>query len=379
MPCVLPVLSLKAMQLLSVPKGRDAGRIAALAYAAGVLVTFLTLGALMLALRQAGLAAGWGFQLQSPPFVAAMALLIAVLALWMSDGLVLNVATPVRMTQLMVGQGYGADFWSGALLAVLASPCIGPFMGPALAYGLAVGGGAAMAVFAALALGLASPFVLLAWVPAFGRMLPKPGAWMSILKQLLALPMLLTAVWLVYVLAGQVSPPVLALFLGALVTTIFLLWFNGRVLSTRPVLVGRLTLGLAAGVMAGALLLVGQPSQLAAHQAWQGMEYSSRDLAQLRAEQRRVLLAVTARWCATCIANEQLVLGTRQGADLMLQNNVVLMRADYTETDPAVAALLREHSAAGVPLYVYYREDGVAVQLPQILSLSALHHALTGP
>lgn len=290
----------------------------------------------------------------------------------------MRVGAPTKFSALLTAPGPWGDFWSGVLMALLASPCIGPFMGPALAYGLAAGGVGAIGVFVALGLGLAFPFALLACTPALARLLPKPGPWMETVKLLLALPMLLSAVWLVYVLAGQIDDAALALFLASLVSGAFLLWLGSRQAdsprhATRVLFTATATIAIACG-----LLMAGRGGDVTADHAWKGMTYSARDLSQLQGEQRKVLLAVTARWCATCIANEQLVLGTQRAADLLADNEVVLMRADYTDNDPMVSELLRKHGAAGVPLYVLYHEDGRSEQLPQVLTMPVLEAPIQG-
>src|SRR5690606_7267738 len=215
MPCVLPVLSLKALSLAQSGAGRGAARRHALAYTAGVLLSMLALGALVLALRHAGLALGWGFQLQQPLVLAGLALVMFALGLSLSGLWQANVGLGQRSGALLQGDGIRADFFTGVLAVVLATPCTAPFMGAALAYAFTGPTAGALLVFLVLGLGLALPFLLIGFVPSFARLLPKPGAWMETLKQLLAFPLYATAAWLVWVLAKQRGADAVGMWLAA--------------------------------------------------------------------------------------------------------------------------------------------------------------------
>lgn len=380
MPCVLPVLSLKVLSLLDTGAAPGQARRHALAYTAGVVLSFALIGMVIIGLRAGGHVLGWGFQLQQPMFVAALAWLMVLVGLSLAGMFTLGGTVGATGQKLLAKRGYAGDFWSGVLACVVASPCVAPFMGPPLAYAFGASSAAALAVFIALGLGLALPFLLVGFVPRLARWLPRPGAWMDTLKVLLAYPMLLTAVWLVWLLGRQKGMDAAALMLVAMVVLALGLWLveQGRWRSQRW------RRGLGAGVVLLSLLAVpalqrlpaieapaGAPSQLVGASA-----YFPRDLAQLRTEGRQVLVAVTADWCITCIANQQAVLGTARFRALLGSTETVYMKADWTASDPVVGAFLQQHNAPGVPLYVLYRSGQDAVLLPQVLTQETMQRAL---
>ena len=380
MPCVLPVLSLKVLSLLDAGAAPGQARRHALAYTAGVVLSFALIGMVIIGLRAGGHVLGWGFQLQQPMFVAALAWLMVLVGLSLAGMFTLGGTVGATGQKLLAKRGYAGDFWSGVLACVVASPCVAPFMGPPLAYAFGASSAAALAVFIALGLGLALPFLLVGFVPRLARWLPRPGAWMDTLKVLLAYPMLLTAVWLVWLLGKQKGMDAAALMLVAMVVLALGLWLfeQGRWRSQRW------RRGLGAGVVLLSLMAVpalqrlpaadtpaGAPSQLVGASA-----YSPRDLAQLRTEGRQVLVAVTADWCITCIANQQAVLGTARFRALMGSTETAYMKADWTASDPVVGEFLQQHNAPGVPLYVLYRSGQDAVLLPQVLTQETMQRAL---
>lgn len=380
MPCVLPVLSLKVLSVLGSGSQPAQLRRHALAYTAGVLLSFLAIGAIILALRSTGSVLGWGFQLQQPAFVAVLAWLMVLVGLGLAGMFTLGGAVGSTGQRLLGKTGYAGDFWSGVLACVVASPCVAPFMGPALVYAFSASWAAALLVFLMLGLGLALPFPLIGFFPALGRWLPRPGAWMETLKVLLAFPMLLTAVWLVWLLGNQKGMDAVAIILVAAVVLALGLWLfeQGRWRSQA----WRKALG---AVVIGASLLsvvmvqrvptddgaATRPSKLAG-----ATPYLARDLAQARQEGRQVLLTVTADWCITCIANEQTVLGTERFQSLVQDTATVYMKADWTHSDPLVGELLKAHNAPGIPLYVLYRPHQQGEVLPQVLTLDVMRRAL---
>ncbi len=362
MPCVLPVLSLKALSLAQSGESRERARRHALAYTAGVLLSFAALGALALALRKAGLALGWGFQLQQPLVVAVLALVIFALGLSLSGLWYANLGIGARSTALVQRGGTAGDFFTGVLAVVLATPCTAPFMGAALAYaftGPALGG---MLVFLMLGLGLALPFLLIGFVPAFARLLPKPGAWMETLKQLLAFPLYATAAWLVWVLAKQRGADAVGLWLAAAIVLALAAWAwtrahgGGR---RRWMLVALLALLTTAWPLAK-LHRVPKPEStaVATNNGVTSVAFSEQALADLRAQGRVVFVNMTADWCVSCKANEKAVFA-RDGFRTALEAaNAVYMVGDYTDVDPAITAYLQRHKAVGVPLYVVYPHGG---------------------
>jgi len=374
MPCVLPILSLKALGLAQSGESRQRARNHALWYSAGVLVAFAAVGLLVIGLRAAGQAAGWGFQLQQPWFVAALAYLMFAVGLSLSG--VFTLGGGIGGGLAAARSGPAGDFLTGVLACVVASPCIAPFMGPALAYAFAAPALAALLVFLALGLGLALPFLLIGFVPGLARRLPKPGAWMETLKQLLAFPMYLTAVWLLWVLGRQRGVDAIALVLiGATLLALALWWFE-RSRWRGP----RLAQGLALALAVVALLPVWGVARLepAAAQAQEDgvLAWSPEALARYRGEDRVVFVDMTADWCVTCKANERNVLSSDAFHDLLERTGAVQLRGDWTNADPAISAFLEEHHAVGVPLYVVYGPGAPPAVLPPVLTQAIVEDAL---
>ena len=373
MPCVLPVLSLKALSLVQGGENPQRARTHALAYTAGVLISFAALGALALALRKAGLALGWGFQLQQPLVVGVLALVVFGFGLSLSGLWYASIGIGQRGTSLMQRDSIGGDFATGVLAVVLATPCTAPFMGAALAYAFTGPAAGGMLVFLMLGLGLALPFLLIGFIPTFARLLPKPGAWMETLKQLLAFPMYATAAWLVWVLAKQRGADAAGLWLAAAIALALGAWAWTRLRSGG----GRSWWGIVLIALAG----IGWPMlklhQLPKPQATLGassngiasVAFSEPALAELRAQGRVVFVNMTADWCVSCKANEKTVFA-RDGFRSALQAaDAVYMVGDYTDVDPAITAYLQRHKAVGVPLYVVYpRGGGEGRILPVLLT-----------
>ena len=375
MPCVLPVLSLKVLGLAQSGESRAHARRHALWYTLGVLLAFSVIGGLVLALRAAGQAAGWGFQLQHPWFIAALVYLMFVVGLSLSGVFTLGGNLGGVGQSLAARKGAAGDFFTGVLACVIASPCIAPFMGPALAYAFTAPPLLAMLVFVALGLGLALPFLLIGLVPALARRLPKPGAWMETLKQVLAFPMYLTAVWLLWVLGKQRGIDAMALLLaGAALLALGLWWFERSRWRSRR-------FGMAAGAVLALLALtpVWGVTRMApaTHAASAGqVTYSPELLDRLRADDRVVFVNMTADWCVTCKANERNVLDRDAFRDSLKQVDAVYMHGDWTNVDPQISAFLEQHKAVGVPLYVVYGPGAPPRVLPTVLTQSIVEDAL---
>lgn len=376
MPCVLPVLSLKALSLAD--SGHRA-RSHALWYTAGVLASFLLIGAIALGLRAAGQALGWGFQLQQPLVVGLLAYVMFAVGLSLSGVFSVGLGLAGTGANLSRQSGPAGDFFTGVLAVVIASPCTAPFMGAALAFAFTASPWTAMLVFAALGLGLALPFLLIGFVPALANRLPRPGAWMVTLKQFLAFPMYLTAIWLLWVLGNQRGVDALGLALvGMVLLALGLWWFERLRLREAPIkrtlAVLIIALSLAPLVMAHRLP---QKSPAAVAHTANSVPYSAEALAALRAEGRVVFVDMTADWCVTCKANESTVLDREPFRAAMALADATLMRGDWTNVDPAITAFLEEHRAVGVPLYVVYPNDGGEGEvLPTVLTQSIVEDAL---
>jgi len=378
MPCVLPILSLKVLGVAQSGESRQRARSHALWYTAGVLVAFAAIGALVIALRAAGQAAGWGFQLQHPWFIAALVYLMFAVGLSLSGVFTLGGSMGGVGQSLASRSGPVGDFFTGVLACVVASPCVAPFMGPALAYAFAAPGLQAMLVFLALGLGLALPFLLIGFVPSLARRLPRPGAWMETLKLVLAFPMYGTAIWLLWVLGKQRGVDAMALVLGGLVILSLALWWfeRSRWRSQRVGGLLALLLVLAALYPIWGVTRLDPPAKAAQPASDNVVEYSPQMLDRLRQDNRVVFVNMTADWCVTCKANERAVLGTDAFRDTLRRTNAVYMRGDYTNVDPQITAFLDEHKAVGVPLYVVYGPGAPPTVLPTVLTQALVEEAL---
>ncbi len=376
MPCVLPILSLKVLGLAHSGESRARARSHAIWYSAGVLLSFAAIGSLVIALRAAGQAAGWGFQLQQPWFVAALAYLMATVGLSMTGVFTLGTSLGGVGQSLASRTGRSGDFFTGVLACVVASPCIAPFMGSALAYAFTAPAALALLVFLALGLGLALPFLLIGFVPSLAQRLPTPGPWMETLKQVLAFPMYLTAIWLLWVLGKQRGVDAMALLLvGAVALALALWWFERSRWRSH-----RLGMTLSCAMLLLALVPVWGVTRLQAPTAAASSEgavaYSSAMLDRLRADNRVVFVNMTADWCVTCKANEKSVLSSDEFRDNLRRVDAVYMKGDYTNVDPQISAFLDEHQAVGVPLYVVYGPGAPPTVLPTVLTQAVAEDAL---
>ncbi|MES2033163.1 MAG: protein-disulfide reductase DsbD domain-containing protein [Pseudomonadota bacterium] len=385
MPCVFPVLSMKAAALAAHAHAPREARLQGLAYLVGVLVTFLALAGALIALKAGGAAIGWGFQLQSPVAVAALAVVMLLVALNLSG--VFEAGTSLQNTGsgLAAKPGLTGSVLTGVLAVVVAAPCTAPFMASAMGYALTQGAVVSLLIFAALGLGLAAPFVLLSFAPALLRRMPRPGPWMETLRHVLAFPMYGAVAWLIWVLAQQTGPIGLANALGAGVLIAFAAWLFGLAQRRPPAPIVR---GLAALAAVGAIALiallafekpaVAAPGAAASETAEVPYEAWTADrVAALQAEGRPVFVNFTAAWCVTCQVNEKTSLGTKTVAEALKRNNAVYLKGDWTNRDAAIAAALAEHGRAGVPLYlVYGAKGGEPVILPQLLTEGLVAEAL---
>lgn len=375
MPCVLPVLSLKALSLAS----GDRPKARALWYTAGVLLSFLAVGGVAIALRAAGQALGWGFQLQQPLVIGVLVYVLFAVGLSLSGVFAIGYGLAGAGDGLARRHGPAGDFFTGVLAVVVASPCTAPFMGAALAFAFAASVPLALLVFLMLGVGLALPFLLIGFIPALANRLPRPGAWMETLKKALAFPMYLTAVWLLWVLGRQRGIDAVALVLVGLVLLALAAWWLQR-LRWRSVPVQRalallvLASAVAPLVMAHRLPL---PERAAPADAHNSVAFSPERLAALRAEGKVVFVDITADWCVTCKANEKTVLDREPFRKALADADGVLMRGDWTNVDETITAYLEEHGAVGVPLYVVYpRNGGEGEVLPTVLTQSMVEDAL---
>ncbi len=379
MPCVLPVLSLKAVSLVEGRDGPKAARHHALAYTAGVLLSFAAVGLLVLALRGAGMASGWGFQLQQPVFVGVLVYILLAMGLSYSGVVHFGAGLAGTGQSLTVKSGLAGDFFTGVLAVVVASPCTAPAMGAALAYAFAAPWYSALLVFLVLGLGLALPFLLIGFFPRLGAWLPRPGAWMETLKQVLAFPLYLSAAWLAWVLANQRGADGVGLLLVGAVLLALALWWLERSRQR----------GVASKVLAAVLLVIAlaplalihrlpTPSTSASREADMGVvAFTPAKLAQLRKQGVPVFVDMTADWCITCKANEHTVLDTDAFRDLLKKTGTVYMKGDWTNENPDITAFLKRWHSPGVPVYVVFaRNGGPGTKLPSVLTAGIVRKAV---
>ena len=316
MPCVFPILAIKVVAMAK--SANLNSRIEALLYVAGVVISFMIIAAILLLLRQQGEQIGWGFQLQSPWFVGIMATIFILAGLLFLDVISLNLPIFNNMAEVSCHNSKLNAFFTGLVAVLVATPCTAPFMGVAVGYALSAPIYTYYPAFLSLALGYALPFALIAWFPKLvQKILPKPGKWMVVLQKICAIPVLLTALWLLWVLANQVFP------------------------------------------------------KQAADVNWQ--EYDAKKVESLALSGQPVFVDFTAKWCLTCLMNKQTTLDSEEFVKLAKENNIALFRADWTNNDEAISKALSEYGRSSVPLYVYYNgKSPTPEMLPQILTLNII-------
>jgi thiol:disulfide interchange protein len=367
MPCVFPILSLKALSLARAGESEAGARREGLAYTGGVIVAVLALGALLLVLREGGAQVGWAFQLQEPGVV--------VFLLVLASAITANLAGVYELPSFSFTRsgGKSSAFATGLLAAFVATPCTGPFMAAAMGAALLLPWWEGLLLFFALGLGLALPFLLLGWVPALRKMLPRPGKWMDTFRKVMAVPMGLTALallWLCWRLGGSLFA-VVALLLALAVIDIFRRW-------SRPKREGKLV---RTGIMsAAAFVLVAllnlpsffSPPSVTANDLIKAQPFSEATLASARASGKPVFVWFTADWCLSCKVNESVAIERDGTRDAFRKAGVIAIEGDWTRRDPAITNFLTAHGAAGVPLYLWYPPNGEAQQLPQVLTPDSL-------
>jgi thiol:disulfide interchange protein DsbD len=391
MPCVLPILAIKLLGFSQHTSSKQLRRISGVAYTVGVVASFLALGGAVLLLRSMGEQLGWGFQLQTPAFVAALAVLFTLIALNLWDVFSLGNMLPTSLASLQSRHPVVDALLSGVLAVVVASPCTAPFMGASLGVAMTLPAWQALSVFACMGLGLALPFLLASWVPAVAQVLPKPGAWMVNLRHALAFPMLATVIWLLWVFGLQTSITQAMLLLGGLLCVALLFWasrFKNNVVRFVQVL------GLLAIGWLGSLVLTQDnfqerqtldnqnPTTAQSSDVWQNWTASAveEELAQGRA----VFVDFTAAWCVTCQINKQTTLNQPELLAEFASKKVCLMRADWTRRDPAISRALAQLGRSGVPVYALYAPNQAPQVLSELLSVAQVQKALaqlptTGP
>ena len=370
MPCVFPILSLKALKLAKAGGDERVVRRDSLAYAAGAVATCLALGGALVALRAGGSAAGWAFQLQDPRIILLLLLLVTAIALNLAG--LFELRNIGAGSELAAQGGAAGSFWTGALAAFVATPCTGPFMGAALGAALVLPVAAALAIFAGLGIGLALPFLLIAFLPPLRSRLPKPGAWMETLRRVLSVPMFATALALLWLLGRQTGTAGMTAGMGMTLAAGLLLWWLGarqrRGVRRSPVFAAAVLIVLAIGVVA----LPRHQSSAAAPVPQASNAFDEARLNKLRAEGRPVFLYFTADWCITCKANEAAAIHRQEVADAFRKAGMQVMVGDWTNGDAGIGRFLERHGRSGVPLDLWYAPGKDPQVLPQILTPSLL-------
>ena len=387
MPCVFPVLSLKVFGFAAHAQDRRALLLGALAYTGGVVASFVALAGLLLALRAGGEQLGWGFQLQSPLFVAALAALFTLIGLNLAGLFEIGSVLPARWSAARARHPMADSALTGVLAVAVASPCTAPFMGASLGLAVTLPAVQALAVFAALGLGMALPYVLVSAWPAIARALPRPGPWMAHFRTLMAFPMFATVVWLVWVLGQQTGIDGAAALLGTLVALAFVAWALGS-----PGLGPKARAGFGASslILLAAALAWALPALRGGETtvdpaagaragdggiAWQ--DWSPQRVAESLAQGRPVFVDFTAAWCVTCQYNKRTTLASDEVREAFAAKQVVLMRADWTRRDPRITAELARLGRSGVPVYALHRPGSASPQLlGEILSVAEIRQAL---
>ncbi len=372
MPCVLPVLTIKALGMVSSAASGEASEVRAhgVWYTVGVLMSFAALSGIIIAIRSTTGSANLGFQLQNGPTVAILALVMFAIGLWLMGYFELGTSIQNTGSGLASRGGAVGAFFTGVLAAVVGAPCVGPFLGAALGAVMTKSALAVVLVFLAMGLGLALPFLILSFVPGLHRLLPKPGQWMETLKQVFAFPMFLTAAWLLSVLAALAGGGAVGWTAAGAIGLVFAIWLMRRG-GRGAVIAGCLALlAVFVGVILKTQTVAGPvSSNLAYSSDYKADVWSPERVQELLADGRPIFVDFTAAWCATCQVNKATTLKSVAVREAFETHNVAFLVADFTRKDPVIAEELRRHQRAGVPMYLWYREgDSTPQLLPELLS-----------
>ena len=382
MPCVFPVLSIKALSFAkNAGESAHRQRMDGLAYTAGVIASFVALATVLIVLRAGGERIGWAFQFQQPWFVALMVYVFFMMALSLSGVFEIGTGLMGAGSGLAEKKGYKGSFFTGVLSTTVATPCTAPFMGPALGFALTQSWAVAMLIFVSLGLGLALPILVLSYMPWLTKYMPKPGAWMETFKQFMAFPLYASALFFLWVLGNQVGVMGMALVLAACILLAFAAWMYQRRFSFGPIMrtanyaVGVGTITIVIYLMQTPFLQSAPVAQTASvdddgNSTLNYEVFSTARLNELQAEGKPVFVNMTAAWCITCLANEQTTLGTERVQQALDDNQITYMKGDWTNEDPEITDILERFNRPSVPLYILYPGDSSKepVILPQILT-----------
>ncbi|MFN3674002.1 MAG: protein-disulfide reductase DsbD family protein, partial [Bosea sp. (in: a-proteobacteria)] len=376
MPCVLPVLFIKALGFAQLAQAsRFDAREQGLLFLAGVVATFMLLAGLVIGLGALGSSIGWGFQLQSPPLVIALAVIMTLIGFNLLGAFEIGGSAAGVGSDIASRGGRLGAFMTGALAVIVATPCTAPFMGAAMGFAVTQPPAIGLSVFAALALGFAAPVVALSFSPSLLSLLPRPGRWMLVMKQAFAFPMFATAIWLVWVASVQAGPTGVLAALVAILAAGFVVWLigvsrgAGRLRPVPTLLAVLAVLGAGWFVSESAVPGASNAARAGDVQAW-----SPQRVAELQAQGKPVFVNFTAAWCITCLANERVALSRQEVKEAFANLGIVYLKADWTNRDSVIAQALAEHGRAGVPLYLFYpgEKQAQAEILPQLLTPDSL-------
>jgi thiol:disulfide interchange protein len=373
MPCVFPVLAIKALSVVQLRgEARPVIRVQTLAYTAGVVIAMLIVGGVLESLRAAGAELGWGFQLQSPAFVTFMAWLVFVIGLNLAGAFEFSSCFAGIGSALAARKGVVGSFATGLVAVGVATPCTAPFVGAAIASALAGPAIFGLGIFSFLGIGMALPFLMIAFFPRLGELLPRPGKWMEVLRQFLAFPMFATAIWLLWIVARQAGATGVLVALIGMMLLGFALWLQ----RFRAPILFSATLGVAVGTL-GLLPFVMPTRAVGSSLIPEAIPYSAEKLVSLRAAGTPVLVDMSAAWCITCLVNEHVALENDDVQAALHARHAVIMTGDWTNRDPAITTYLETQHRDGVPLYAYYASGhATPTVLPQILTPSVVIRAL---
>jgi len=370
MPCVFPVLSMKVFGFLkNLNEEREKIKAHARAYMFGVIISFWTLVAVLLALKAGGQHLGWGFQLQSPPFVASLAIILFLFGL--------NLVGVFQIGESLMGighsltkkEGFGGDFFTGVLATVVATPCTAPFMGSAIGFALSQNALITFLIFTSLALGLSAPYVFLAYNPRVGKILPKPGPWMETLKQITAFLIFATVIWLVSVLSVQAPPPYLVMVMGSLFLVGITAWLLHRWPYSKKTRILALLL-----VLLALFIVISKNENPKNALVWE--EFSPEKISSYKAEGKTSFVDFTAAWCISCKVNELVVFSSPRVKEELKKHKIVLLKADWTSQDPKITQALAELGRSGVPTYAIFQPGKNPVLLPEVITPGIVINAL---
>lgn len=381
MPCVFPILSMKALSLVKMTQeNRRVARESGLIYTVGILVAFTVIAVVMLSLRSAGEAVGWGFQMQNPLIVVGLGLLMVMVGMNLLGAFEFGTRLAGKGQSLVQGSERREAFFTGLLAVVVATPCMAPFMASALGYALTQPAHVSIAVFMALGLGLAAPYLMVSFVPAFGRILPRPGVWMDTFKRTLAFPMFITALWLFWIVGQQLGATSMFAALIAAVTIAFSLWAYGNSQLSKLKRTWQVTacLGLIASIMVVSQVKENRVVPRAPGDNSAGMlgnitleRFNPENVKRYIEEDQPTFVYFTADWCISCKANERIALATDDVAEAFEERGIKVVEGDWTMEDPVITEWLKMYNRVGVPLYLYFPKNSSLKKvtiLPQILT-----------